>query len=101
MKESGILRDYPGFEAGHLSFGRRIRTSTNRTHGRRHVQARGQARRGWKTMDRTSIDEGFDVGCMKLCEAVVQTSRHEDNGANSFKDLALGPLPLVSGFMFL
>jgi len=56
---------------------------------------------GWKTMDRTSIDEGFDVGCMKLCEAVVQTSRHEDNGANSFKDLALGPLPLVSGFMFL
>jgi hypothetical protein len=56
-KVSGILRDYPGFEAHHLSFGRRIRTSTNRRQGRRHVQACGQARREWKTMDKTSIDE--------------------------------------------
>jgi hypothetical protein len=66
-KVSGILRDYPGFEARHLSFGRRIRTSTNRRHGRRHVQARGRARREWKTMDRTSVDEKL---CRKLHEAV-------------------------------
>jgi len=36
---------------------------------------------------------------------VTQTSQHEGNGANSFNglwgDLDLGPLPLVSGFMFL
>jgi hypothetical protein len=52
-------------------------------------------------MNRTSIDEGFDVGCMKLYEAVIQTSRREGNGANSFKGLDIGPLSLVSGFMFL
>jgi hypothetical protein len=43
-------------------------------------------------MDRTSIDEGFDVGCMKLYEALIQTSRHEDNDANSFVGL-WGPRP--------
>jgi len=35
----------------------------------------------------TSIGEAFDVGCIKPYEAVIQTSRHEGNGTNSFKGL--------------